>query len=137
MKHTKLLIIALLLLSFLLSSCGQSVPALIQPEQELAAHAAPAGTMPASQRLAAGSNGASMWWIEPAEGRTAENDNPVLTLESDRRMVADDGMSPRLTLKKGRNIIRCAVVNGPGLSDFCVRFVDEKGNPVTNFEIKN
>ena len=88
-------------------------------------------------RLAAGSNGASMWWIEPAEGRTAENDNPVLTLESDRRMVADDGMSPRLTLKKGRNIIRCAVVNGPGLSDFCVRFVDEKGNPVTNFEIKN
>ena len=54
-----------------------------------------------------------------------------------RRMVADDGMSPRLTLKKGRNIIRCAVVNGPGLSDFCVRFVDEKGNPVTNFEIKN
>ena len=88
-------------------------------------------------RLAAGSNGASMWWVEPAEGKTAENDKPVLVLESDRRMVADDGMSNRLTLKKGRNIVRCAVVNGPGLSDFCVRFVDEKGKPVTNYTIKN
>lgn len=78
-------------------------------------------------RLAAGSNGASMWWL---------NDTPVLTLESDRRMVADDGMSPRLTLKKGRNILRCAVVNGPGLSDFCVRFVNEEGKPVTNYELR-
>ena len=77
-------------------------------------------------RLAAGSNGASVWWL---------NDEPVLTLESDRRMVADDGMSARLTLHKGRNTLRCALVNGPGLSDFCVRFVDGKGIPVTNYVI--
>lgn len=88
-------------------------------------------------RLAAGSNGASMWWVEHTEGQTTENNSPVLVLESDRRMVADDGMSPRLTLKKGRNIIRCAVVNGPGLSDFCVRFINEEGKPVTNYIIKN
>ena len=78
-------------------------------------------------RLAAGSNGASQWWL---------NGEPVLLLEGDRRMVEDDGMSARLTLKKGRNVLRCAVVNGPGLSDMCVRFIDEQGQPVTNFNIK-
>ena len=44
-------------------------------------------------------------------------------------------MSPRLTLQKGRNVLRCAVINGPGLSDFCVRFLDAQGNPVTNYSI--
>ena len=78
-------------------------------------------------RLAAGSNGASKWWL---------NGQEVLLLEGDRRMVVDDGMSARLTLKTGRNILRCAVINGPGLSDMCARFVDEKGNPITNFTIK-
>lgn len=75
-------------------------------------------------RLAAGSNGASMWWL---------NGEEVLLLEGDRRMVEDDGMSQRITLKKGRNILRCAVINGPGLSDMCVRFLDEKGAPVTGY----
>ena len=32
-------------------------------------------------------------------------------------MVMDDGLSKRLTLNKGRNVIRGAVINGPGLSD--------------------
>jgi hypothetical protein len=45
-------------------------------------------------------------------------------------MVKDDGLSKRLTLHQGRNIIRGAVINGPGLSDFCVRLVDENGNPI-------
>ena len=78
-------------------------------------------------RLAAGSNGASMWWLDGQE---------VLLLEGDRRMVRDDGMSARLTLTKGRHVLRSAVVNGPGLADMCVRFLDEKGNPVTNYSIK-
>ena len=77
-------------------------------------------------RLAAGSNGASCWWV---------NDEPVLTLDGDRRMVQDDGVSQRLTLKAGHNVVRFCLVNGPGLSDFCVRFIDEKGNPITNFFI--
>ena len=77
-------------------------------------------------RLAAGSNGASKWWL---------NGEEVLLLEGDRRMVEDDGMSPRLTLKEGRNILRCAVINGPGLSDLCARFIDEKGNPVKSYTI--
>ncbi len=78
-------------------------------------------------RLAAGSNGASMWWIDGQE---------VLLLEGDRRMVVDDGVSHRLTLKKGRHTLRCAVINGPGLSDMCVRFIDEQGKPITNFNIQ-
>jgi hypothetical protein len=82
----------------------------------------------ANVRLACGSNGASMWWL---------NGEEVLMLEGDRRMVEDDGMSQRLTLKKGRNILRTAVINGPGLSDMCVRFINEKGQPVTSFTVLN
>jgi oligosaccharide reducing-end xylanase len=79
-------------------------------------------------RLAAGSNSASMWWV---------NGKEALLLSGDRRMVKDDGMSPRITLHKGRNIVRGAVINGPGMSDFCVRFIDEQGMPVKNFTINN
>ena len=78
-------------------------------------------------RLAVGSNSASMWWL---------NGEETLLLSGDRRMVKDDAMSKRITLKKGRNILRGAIINGPGMSDFCVRFLDEKGNPVKNYSIK-
>jgi len=44
-------------------------------------------------------------------------------------------MSKRLTLKKGRNIVRGSVINGPGMSDFCVRFLDENGQPIKNLKI--
>ena len=77
-------------------------------------------------RLAVGSNSASMWWL---------NGKEALLLSGDRRMVKDDAMSPRLTLKKGRNILRGAIINGPGMSDFCVRFLDENGKPVTNYKV--
>ncbi len=77
-------------------------------------------------RLAAGSNSASMWWLDGRE---------VLLLSGDRRMVQDDGVSRRLTLHKGRNILRGAIINGPGMSDFCVRFIDAAGRPVTNFSV--
>jgi hypothetical protein len=77
-------------------------------------------------RLSAGSNSASKWWL---------NGEEVLLLSGDRRMVIDDGQSHRLTLKKGRNILRAAIINGPGMSDFCVRFVKEDGTPVKNITI--
>lgn len=79
-------------------------------------------------RLAVGSNSASMWWLNREE---------AVLLSGDRRMVKDDCVSPRLTLKKGRNILRGAVINGPGMSDFCVRFINEKGQPVKNFTINH
>ena len=79
-------------------------------------------------RLSVGSNSASQWWL---------NGEDVLILSGDRRMVADDAMSKRITLHKGQNVLRGAVINGPGMSDFCVRFVDESGKPVTNYTITN
>lgn len=79
-------------------------------------------------RMSVGSNSASMWWL---------NGEEAVILSGDRRMVMDDCMSKRLTLKKGRNIIRGAIINGPGMSDFCLRFINEDGKPVTNFTISN
>lgn len=79
-------------------------------------------------RMSVGSNSASMWWL---------NGEEAVILSGDRRMVMDDCMSKRLTLKKGRNILRGAIINGPGMSDFCLRFINEDGKPVTNFTISN
>jgi hypothetical protein len=50
-------------------------------------------------------------------------------------MKMDDCVSKRLTLNKGRNVIRGAVINGPGLSDFCLRFIDENGEPIKDITI--
>jgi hypothetical protein len=77
-------------------------------------------------RLAVGSNSASMWWL---------NGKQVLMLSGDRRMVKDDALSSRISLHRGRNILRGAIINGPGMSDFCVRLVNEKGQPITNYQI--
>jgi hypothetical protein len=77
-------------------------------------------------RMAVGSNSASMWWL---------NGKEAVILSGDRRMVMDDCISKRLTLNKGRNIIRGAVINGPGLSDFCVRFIDENGAPIKDITL--
>lgn len=77
-------------------------------------------------RMAIGSNSASMWWL---------NGQEAAILSGDRRMVMDDVVSSRLTLNKGKNIIRGAVINGPGMSDFCVRFLDENGAPIKNLTI--
>jgi hypothetical protein len=77
-------------------------------------------------RMAVGSNSASMWWL---------NGKEAVLLSGDRRMVMDDCVSPRLTLNKGPNVIRGAVINGPGLSDFCVRFIDEHGKPITELTL--
>jgi hypothetical protein len=75
-------------------------------------------------RLAIGSNAASVWWL---------NDEMVIGLYNDRQTVIDDGVSKRVTLKKGRNVIRAMIVNGGGATDFCARFLDEAGNPVKEF----
>jgi hypothetical protein len=77
-------------------------------------------------RMAIGSNSASMWWL---------NGKEAAILSGDRRMVMDDVVSTRLTLNQGKNTIRGAVINGPGMSDFCVRFLDEKGQPVKDLTI--
>ncbi|MFC1569319.1 acetylxylan esterase [bacterium] len=77
-------------------------------------------------RMAVGSNSGSLWWL---------NGEEAVLLTGDRRMVMDDFISKRLTLNKGQNIIRGAVINGPGMSDFCVRFIDENGESVKDLAI--
>jgi hypothetical protein len=77
-------------------------------------------------RMAAGVNSGGMFWL---------NGKEVVTLSGDRDMIVDNVTSPLVTLKKGKNIIRGAVVNGPGMCNFAVRFLDEKGLPVKNFTI--
>jgi hypothetical protein len=72
-------------------------------------------------RLAIGSNAASVWWV---------NGQEVISIYGDRQTVIDDGISKRLALKKGINIVRCAVINGGGASDFCARFLDSQENPL-------
>jgi hypothetical protein len=77
-------------------------------------------------RMAVGVNGSAIWWL---------NGNEVVDQFTDRRMKMDDCVSKRLTLNKGRNIIRGAVINGPGMSDFCVRFLDGKGEPIRDITV--
>jgi hypothetical protein len=77
-------------------------------------------------RLAIGSNAASVWWL---------NGEEVIGIYGDRQTVIDDGVSKRLTLKKGRNIVRAAIVNGSGATDFCARFLDGNDKPVKAYTI--
>lgn len=77
-------------------------------------------------RLAICSNAASVWWL---------NGEEVIGIYNDRQSVIDDGVSRRLTVREGANIIRAAVINGGGATDFCARFIDEEGNPVEGFSV--
>jgi len=77
-------------------------------------------------RLAICSNAASVWWL---------NGQEVIGIYNDRQAVIDDGVSKRLTLREGPNLIRGAVINGGGATDFCARFIDEQGNPVREFTV--
>jgi hypothetical protein len=77
-------------------------------------------------RLAIGSNAASVWWV---------NGQEVIGIYNDRQTVIDDGVSKRLTLKKGANVVRCAVINGGGATDFCARFLDAADRPLKEFTV--
>jgi hypothetical protein len=77
-------------------------------------------------RLAIGSNAASAWWV---------NGQDVIAIYSDRQAVIDDGVSKRLTLKKGPNVVRAAIINAGGATDFCARFLDAEDNPVKGIAV--
>jgi hypothetical protein len=77
-------------------------------------------------RLSIGSNSASVWWV---------NGKEVIDLYGDRHMIVDDGVSKRLTLNKGPNLVRCAVINSPGLSNMCARFLDAEDKPLKGFTV--
>ena len=77
-------------------------------------------------RLAIGSNSASVWWV---------NGKEVIGIYGDRQTVIDDGVSKRLTLHKGPNIVRAAVINGGGATDFCARFLDPADKPLKELTV--
>jgi hypothetical protein len=77
-------------------------------------------------RLAIGSNDASVWWV---------NGQEVCSIYGDILSFPDDAVSKRLTLKKGANIIRGAVHNQRGQTDFCARLLDDSGEPIKNFTV--
>lgn len=77
-------------------------------------------------RLAIGSNAASVWWV---------NGEEVISLYNDRQSVIDDGVSKRLTLKQGPNVVRAVIINAGGATDFCARFLDAQNNPVKGLTV--
>ena len=79
-------------------------------------------------RLAGGANSGAVWYL---------NGEEVLRLTNDRDLIVDDCASQRVTLKKGRNILRGAVFNGQGMATFCLRFLDENGKPVTGYTVSS
>jgi hypothetical protein len=78
-------------------------------------------------RLAIGSNAASVWWV---------NGEEVIGIYNDRQSVIDDGVSRRLTLKRGGNVVRAAVLNGGGATDFCARFLDADDRPIRTVAVE-
>lgn len=78
-------------------------------------------------RLAIGSNAASVWWV---------NGREVIGIYGDRQTVIDDGVSKRLTLRKGANVVRCAIVNGGGATDFCARFLNANDQPLKGYTVR-
>lgn len=77
-------------------------------------------------RLSIGSNAASVWWV---------NGKEVIGIYGDRQTVIDDGVSKRLTLNKGQNIIRAAIVNGGGATDFCARLLGADDKPIKDITV--
>jgi hypothetical protein len=78
-------------------------------------------------RLAIGSNAASIWWL---------NGQEVIAIYGDRQAVIDDGVSKRVTLNKGLNTIRAAIINAGGATDFCARFLDADDNPIRGISVR-
>lgn len=78
-------------------------------------------------RLAIGSNAASVWWV---------NGEEVIGIYNDRQSVIDDGVSKRLTLEPGRNVIRAAIINAGGATDFCARLLDADNQPIEGLSIR-
>jgi metallo-beta-lactamase class B len=77
-------------------------------------------------RLSIGSNAASVWWV---------NGKEVIGIYGDRQTVIDDGVSKRLTLNQGPNVVRAAIINGGGATDFCARFLDAEDKPLKEITV--
>ncbi|HEV8604689.1 MAG TPA: hypothetical protein VGQ99_04950 [Tepidisphaeraceae bacterium] len=77
-------------------------------------------------KLAIGSDDSSVWWL---------NGNEVIRVYSGRGVDKDQDTAENLTLKKGLNVLRFAVINGDGPTGACARFMDKGGSPVKEITI--
>jgi hypothetical protein len=55
--------------------------------------------------------------------------SPLLALDG------DDGVSKRLTLKQGANVICAAIVNAAGHTELCARFLDDQDRPLKGITV--
>jgi hypothetical protein len=77
-------------------------------------------------RLAIGCNASSIWWV---------NGKEVIGNYGDRQTVIDDAVSKRLTLNQGANVVRFALINAGGATDFCARFLNQEEQPLREFTV--
>lgn len=77
-------------------------------------------------KLAIGSDDSSLWWVNGAE---------VIRVYESRGVVEDNDVSKPLTLKKGVNVVRFAVIQGDGPTGACARFIDAADKPVTGIQV--
>ncbi len=76
--------------------------------------------------LAIGSDDDSMWHL---------NGEEVIRVYEGRNVDKDQSKSKPVTLKKGLNVLRFAVVDGGPPTAAAARFLDKDGKPVTNIHI--
>ncbi len=72
-----------------------------------------------------GSHDSSLWSL---------NGKELIRVNANRGLGGETSVSERVTLKKGRNVLRMEVAYIFGGS-FCARFVDKDGNPVADYNV--
>ncbi len=77
-------------------------------------------------KLAIGSDDSSLWWV---------NGQEVIRVYDVRGVTQDDNVSDPLTLHKGMNVVRFAVIQGDGPSGACARFLDGADKPVMGVRV--
>lgn len=77
-------------------------------------------------KLSIGSDDSSVWWL---------NGEEVIRVHMGRAVNPDDDKSKPLTLKKGVNVLRFAVLQNDGPSGACARFFDLADKPLTNIQV--
>lgn len=80
----------------------------------------------AEARLSIGSDDGSSWRVGPSE---------VLTVYAGRPVALDENTSRPFTLAKGVNVIRVAIINGPGDVGLSARILDPAGKPLTDLTV--
>jgi len=63
------------------------------------------------------------------------NGKQVVKNETARGIDKDQDKSEPLTLKKGVNVVRAAIINAGGATDFCARFLDANARPIAGLTI--